>query len=90
MPEIKKNSKKKKDDAIKKAEADHISSEVIPELLQNECNAKEIFDTVIYFLKNPDLIKKQLSDCNKTLEGIRSKTSPSNESASILSKYLAF
>jgi len=66
------------------------NKEVIPELLQNECNAKEIFNTVIYFLKNPDLIKKQLSDCNKTLEGIRSKTSSSNESASILSKYLAF
>ena len=64
--------------------------EVIPELLQKECNAKEIFNTVIYFLKNPNLIKKQLSDCNKTLEGIKSKTSSSNESASILSKYLAF
>ena len=64
--------------------------EVIPELLQNECNAREIFNTVIYFLKNPNLIEKQLSDCNKTLEGIKSKTSSSNESASILSKYLAF
>ena len=64
--------------------------EVIPELLQNECNAKEIFNTVIYFLKNPDLIKKQLNDCNKTLEGIKSKTSSSNESASILNKYLTF
>ena len=63
--------------------------EVIPELLQNECNAREIFKTVIYFLKNPNLIEKQLSDCNKTLEGIKSKTSSSNESASILSKYLA-
>ena len=66
------------------------NKEVIPELLQNECNAKEIFNTVIYFLKNPDLIEKQLSDCNKTLKGIKSKTSSSNESASILSKYLAF
>ena len=66
------------------------NKEVIPELLQNECNAKEIFNTVIYFLKNPDLIEKQLSDCNKTLEGIKSKTSSSSESASILSKYLAF
>ena len=62
--------------------------EVIPELLQNECNAKEIFNTVMYFLKNPDLIKKQLSDCCKTIEGIKSKTSSSNESALILSKYL--
>ena len=34
--------------------------EVIPELLQKECNAKEIFNSVIYLLKNPDLIKKQL------------------------------
>ena len=64
--------------------------EVIPELLQNECNDKEIYNTVIYFLKNTDLIKKQLDDCNKTLEGIKSETSSSNESASILSKYLAF
>ena len=64
--------------------------EVIPELLQKECNAREIFNTVIYFLKNPNLIEKQLSDCNKTLEGIKSKTSSSNESASILSKYLTF
>ena len=25
--------------------------EVIPELLQNECNAKEIYKSVVYFLK---------------------------------------
>ena len=62
------------------------NKEVIPELLQKECNAKEIYKTVIYFLKNPELIKKQLSDCSKTLEGIRSKTSSSDEAASILSK----
>jgi lipid-A-disaccharide synthase len=62
--------------------------EVIPELLQKECNAEEICRTVIYFLKNPDLIKKQLNDCSKTLEGIKSKTSSSNEAATILSNYL--
>jgi lipid-A-disaccharide synthase len=63
--------------------------EVIPELLQNKCNADEIFKSVIYLLKNPDLIKKQLNDCQETLDGIRSKTSSSNESALILNKYLA-
>jgi lipid-A-disaccharide synthase len=63
--------------------------EVIPELLQNRCNADEIFKSVIYLLKNPDLIKKQLNDCQETLDGIRSKTSSSNESALILNKYLA-
>ena len=62
--------------------------EVIPELLQKECNADEIYKTVIYFLKKPELIKKQLSDCSKTLEGIKSKTSSSNEAATILSNYL--
>ena len=62
--------------------------EVIPELLQNECNAKEIYNSVVYMLKNPDIRKKQLEDCNQTLKGIRSKTSSSSEVASILSNNL--
>ena len=62
--------------------------EIIPELLQNECNADEIYKTVVYFLKNPNLIKNQLKDCSKTLEGIKSKTSSSNEAAIILNNYL--
>jgi lipid-A-disaccharide synthase len=63
--------------------------EIIPELLQSKCNSKEIFKSVVYLLKNPDLVKKQLNTCQETLEGIRSKTSSSNESALILNKYLA-
>ena len=62
--------------------------EIIPELLQKECNPEEIYKTVIYFLKNPELIEKQLIDCGKTLEGIKSKSSSSSEAASILSNYL--
>jgi len=62
--------------------------EVIPELLQNECNAEEIYKSVIYLLKNPELIEKQLIDCRKTLKGIKSKSSSSSEAASILSNYL--
>ena len=62
--------------------------EVIPELLQNECNAKEIYNSVVYMLKNPDIRKKQLENCNQTLKGIRSKTSSSSEVASILSNSL--
>ena len=58
--------------------------EVIPELLQNECNAKEIYNSVVYMLKNPEIRKKQLEDCKQTLRGIRSKTSSSSEVASIL------
>ena len=64
--------------------------EIIPELLQKECNPEEIYKTVIYFLKNPELIEKQLIDCGKTLEGIKSKSSSSSEAALILSNYLIF
>ena len=63
--------------------------EVIPELLQNECNAKEIFKSVVYFLKNPDFAKIQVDDCTKTIDQIRSKTSSSDEASSILLKYLS-
>ena len=63
--------------------------EIIPELLQKDCNANEIYKSVIYFLKKPELIKKQLEECSKTLVGIRSKTSSANEASSILLEYLS-
>ena len=63
--------------------------EVIPELLQNECNADEIYKSVIYMLKHPNLIEKQLNDCSKTLEGIKSKTSSSEEASLVLRNYLS-
>jgi lipid-A-disaccharide synthase len=65
------------------------NKEVIPELLQSECNAKEIYNSVVYFLKNPELMKNQINICNKTLNEIKSKTSSTLEASSILSKYLA-
>ena len=64
------------------------NKEVIPELIQKECNAKEIYKSVIYFLKNPSLIDQQITECRKTLEQIRSKTSSTGEASSILAKYL--
>ena len=65
------------------------NKEVIPELLQNECNSKEIFKSVVYFLKNPSLIDKQINDCSNTLNEIRSKTSSADEASSVLLSYLA-
>ena len=50
------------------------NKEIIPELLQKECNAKEIYNSVVYFLKNPELMKNQIIECDKTLTKIRSKT----------------
>ena len=64
------------------------NKEVIPELIQSECNSKEIFKSVIYFLKNPALMDKQINDFSNTLHEIRSKTSSSDEASSILLKYL--
>jgi len=64
------------------------NKEIIPELIQKECNAKEIYNSVVYFLKNPELMKKQINDCEETLTKIRSKTSSSDEASSVLAKFL--
>ena len=64
------------------------NKEVIPELLQKECNPKEIFRSVTYFLKNPILMDRQIDDYKKTLDEIRSKTSSTGEASAILAKYL--
>jgi lipid-A-disaccharide synthase len=64
------------------------NKEIIPELLQSECNPEEIFKSVVYFLKNPNLINQQIIDCKKTLEEIKSKTSSTDEASSILAQNL--
>jgi len=64
------------------------NKEVIPELLQKECNAKEIFSTVKYLLTHPDLIKSQLDTVEKTLKQIKSNTSSSQNCADIIIKFL--
>ena len=64
------------------------NKEVIPELIQKECNAKEIYKSVVYFLKNPSLMDQQVKVCRITLDEIRSKTSSTGEASSILAKYL--
>ena len=64
------------------------NKEVIPELLQSECNSKEIYKSVVYFLKNPDFAKKQVDICSRTLDQIRSKTSSGDETVKVLKEYL--
>jgi lipid-A-disaccharide synthase len=64
------------------------NKEIIPELLQGECNSKEIFNSVLYLLNHPNLIELQIKTIKKTLEDIKS-TSPSPEKiTTILSQYL--
>ena len=50
---------------------------------------QKIFAANTDILKNPDLIRKQLAECSKTLDGIRSKSSSADEASSILLEYLS-
>ena len=62
--------------------------EIIPELLQSKCNAKNIFESVSNFINNPNKMKAQINKTQLILEKLKSPT-PSTVSASkILIKYL--
>ena len=63
--------------------------EIIPELIQNDCNPNEIFKSVYYFLKKPELIKKQLLDVKSTINDLKSSSSSSDQASKILLNYLA-
>ena len=63
--------------------------EIIPELLQNDCNPNEIFNSVYYFLKKPELLQKQLSEIKLIINEIKSSTSSTEEASKILLNYLA-
>ena len=62
--------------------------EIIPELIQKECNSNEIYNTVNYFLKKPELINNQLTHVSRTIKELTSKTSSSKEACNILLSYL--
>ena len=64
------------------------NKEIIPELLQKECNSDEIFKTIKYLLSKPDLIKEQLDQVDKTIKKLKSNTSSSNEASNVLLSYL--
>ena len=64
------------------------NKEIIPELLQSECNAKEIYNSVNYLLNHPNLLKSQIEDINKTLKNMKLETSPSEKVSTILLQYL--
>jgi len=65
------------------------NKEIIPELIQKDCNPDEIFKSVYYFLKNPELMERQLLDIKTTLNDLKSTSSSSDEASKILLNYLA-
>ncbi len=58
--------------------------EIIPELIQKDCNSKEIFKSVYYFLKKPKLIEKQLFEVKEAISDLKSTSSSSEEASKIL------
>ena len=62
--------------------------EVIPELLQTKCNAKNIFETVSNFINNPNKMKTQINKTQLILEKLKSSTPSALSASKILIKYL--
>ena len=60
------------------------NKEIIPELLQSECNSKEIFKSVNYFLKKPEMMSIQIKQIRKTIDEIKSKNPSADNTAKIL------
>ena len=60
------------------------NKEIIPELIQKDCNSKEIFNSVYYFLNKPELIEKQLLDVKLAISDLKSSSSSSEEASKIL------
>jgi lipid-A-disaccharide synthase len=65
------------------------NKEIIPELIQKDCNPDEIFRTVYYLLKKPELIENQLSNIKLTIDDLKSSSSSSEEASKVLLSYLA-
>ena len=62
--------------------------EVIPELLQSDCNSKNIFEHVSSFLDDPNKIKKQVEKVQNILNTLKSNGSASEIASLSLNKFL--
>jgi len=64
------------------------NEEIIPELLQSNCNPKKIFDHVSNFLDNPKKIESQVKKTQSILNNFRTNKSASEQTALALNKLL--
>ena len=58
--------------------------EIIPELLQEKCNSKDIFNKVNEFLSNPELSKKQINDYQEIISNFKTTGSSAELASSVL------
>ena len=62
--------------------------EIIPELLQSNCNSKNIFKYVDSFLDNPNKIKEQVEKVQNVLKKLKTEKSSSELASLSLNKFL--
>ena len=63
-------------------------SEIIPELLQSNCNSNYIYKLVNKYIQEPELCKQQVYNYRKILKEIKSETLSQNTISEILIKNL--
>ena len=62
--------------------------EIIPELLQSDCNPKRIFECTSKYLDNPEKMDEQVKSVQLILKGFKTKNSPSRLAAESLNNFL--
>ena len=62
--------------------------EIIPELLQSNCNPKKIFESVSDFLDNPKKIDVQIKKTQLIINNFKTKNPSSFQAATALNKFL--
>ena len=62
--------------------------EIIPELLQSNCNPKKIFQNVSDFLDNPRKIDMQIKKTQLIINNFKTKNPSSLQAATALNKFL--
>ena len=63
-------------------------NEIIPELLQSNCNPQKIFKVVSSYLDNPKKIDEQISETQMILKNFKTNTLSSTLAANAINKYL--
>ncbi len=64
------------------------NEEIIPELLQSNCNSKNIFNYVSNYLDDPNKIKEQVDKVQIVLDGLKTNGSSSELASISLNKFL--
>ena len=63
--------------------------EIIPELLQSDCNPKKIFEYVANYLDNPEKIEEQVKNTKLILNKFKTNNSPSQLAAESINKFIS-